>query len=250
MSAFLQTLLWVGLIAWALLRFEKVIGALVGAVTKRIEDGDELAAPGGFRIGVRQTSAAEEKDQLQKEAQEAVRNGQAEGAEPPEPVERVNQAPQGESPFGREAKNRTTYAAALRNVSDAKSLGLKWLGMTLGAQVLPNVTVGKTAFDGLLKQADGTPRGLVAVKLVNSISQLERIFAQIKEMADVERISNKDGPLRIAVVLVRSDRLQDKSLWPYIPTDFGHAVDWYEIDLPQLRQMYGLKVEPETNGNS
>lgn len=245
MSAFLQTLLWVALIAWALLRFEKVIGALVGAVTKRIEDGDELAAPGGFRIGVRQVSAGEQRDQLHREAEEAVRNSEAESEGQAEPAVEANQHPVGDNLSGGVAHGGfNALAGALRDVSDAKTLGLKWLGMAMGGQILPNVKVGDISFDGLLKFPDGGPRALVVVKLVNSLSHLPSIVEQVKAMANLKRLPDSRGPLRISVVLVRSDRLANEKLWPYIASASSDEIDWREIDLPQLRAMYGLNVGP------
>jgi len=243
-AAFLQTLLWVGLIVWALLRFEKVIGALFGAVTKRIEDGDELAGPGGFRLGVRQTPAAEQKDRLQEEAQEVVRNVVTEQGQPLGPAGEGDQHPRAEELPASKPTVKQALEAAVRDVSDAQTLGLKWLGMVTGGQVLPNVKVGNTAFDGLLKQPDGRPQALVMVKLVNSVSQMAEIGEQAKRWSSTKRLAGTFGSLPISVVLVTSDRFdRGERLWNHIPPYVRDVVQWYEIDLRQLRSMYGLEIE-------
>lgn len=244
MAAFSQTLLWVALIVWALLRFEKVIGALFNAVTKRIEDGDELAGPGGFRIGVRQTPADEQKDRLQEEAQEVVRNVVTERDSPPAPPGQDDQHAPADAVSTSSPGVRQALEVAIRDVSDAQTLGLKWLGMTEGAQVLPNVKVGDIAFDGLLKRPDGKPQALVMVKLVNSLSQMAGIAKQAKTWSNMRRLSGTYGPLPISVVLVASERVaSDTQLWQHIPQWARGAVQWYEIDLRQLRSMYGLEIE-------
>lgn len=244
MTALLQTLLWVVLIVWALLRFEKVISGLLSAVTKRIEDGDELAGPGGFRIGVRQTPAGEQRHRLQEEAQEVIRNVLPEEGDPPAPSAQRHQEDRAEQePANQFPSIKNALGKAVRDVSDAQTLGLKWLGMTEGGQVVPDVMLGNTAFDGLLKRPDGSAQALVMVKLVNNVSQIATIVEQAKSWFQARPSSGKYAQLPIAVVLVTSDHFDSSiSLWHHLPINMIGDAKWYQIDLRQLRSMYGLEV--------
>lgn len=261
MAAFLQTILWVGLIVWALLRFEKAIGAVFAAVTKRIEDGDEVSAPGGLRIGARPTTQAEQIQRVQLAAREAMRSdngGGEDGAEAvqpdrpqPEQQERpdANSLDGGQEPVAQNAgldnrlrsnlSVRESLEVATRDVLDAQNFGLMWLSMMTGTSIQPSVTVGSVVFDGILVSPSGKQFGLAIVKLVTSFSHLEDIESEILRLA--EGIKKKNHAIPLYVVLVKSESIPAGSnLWMELSVEVQISATIYEIDLSQLRSMYGL----------
>lgn len=238
MFPFLQTVLWVGLIGWALIRFEKAIGAVLTALTKRIEDGDELAAPGGFRM-VRHTPAAEEMDRLRQEAQEVVRNEAPEPMAQP-PAQELDNAP--EPPEVDRVKRpnssvRDSLEVAARDVLDAQTLGLKWLGMVTNTGIHPSISVGDIALDGAMVDPNGKVIGLVLVKLVSSIGQLQDVSQQVVRLADQCAAYGT----RLSVLLVKAtDLVANTHLYELLPSPARDRAIFYEVDLPQLRKAYGL----------
>ncbi|ADP17321.1 hypothetical protein AXYL_04001 [Achromobacter xylosoxidans A8] len=243
MSAFLQTLLWVGLIAWALLRFEKTISALFTVVTTRIEDGAELRGP-GFVLGASQTPPSEQRMRLRQEAQEVVLRA-AEGFEGIGQPRQRDQPVSSDSPAAATPSVKQSFETALRAVSDAKTLGLMWLGMVTGATVLPNVQVEDLVFDGMLRPASGVPT-FVTVRLVNDLSQISEISEQVMNLSvrigQGATITVRNS--KMAVLLVTSDHMPDKAhTWPLISEQARSVATWYQVDLRQLRSMYGLEVD-------
>lgn len=235
MFAFLQTVLWVGLIVWCLLRFEKSISAVVAAITKRIQDGDELAAPGGFRIGMRQTPAEEQKHKLQEEAKELVQTLSTESEANANDPHKCQQG-DAERPSVKDA-----LEAAVRDVSDAQTLGLNWLGMVTGGQVVPNLTIGGVAFDGLLRGFDGKSQSPVLIKLINSVTQVMDVVKQVENWTTVEAASAQYVPLPITVLMVTTERVDAETrLWDHVPPSARAAATWYQVDLNQLRATYGF----------
>jgi len=238
MFAFLQTVLWVGLIVWCLLRFEKSISAVVAAITKRIQDGDELAAPGGFRIGMRQTPVEAQKNRLQDEAKELIQTLSTDSewrAADPQECEAADEL-KSERP-----SLKVALEAAVRDVADAQTLGLNWLGMVTGGQVVANLTIGNVAFDGLLRGADGKSQSPVLIKLVNRVSQVADLVKQVENWTAAEARSDRYVPLPLTVLMVTTERVgAGASLWEHVPPSARAAATWYQIDLAQLRATYGF----------
>lgn len=238
MSAFFQTVLWVGLIVWTLRRFEKVIATLFAAVTKRIEDGDELAAPGGFRIGVRQSTPEEQKIRLREEAEAISRTERMETPARSGPSVSDDESANDVGASRTSPSIKSSLQTAVRDVSDARALGVKWLAMTMGAHFIPDVTFDGHVYDGLITPSGGR-HCLVWVRLVNDVNQLASISEQARALAEDTKGA------RVSVVLVASGAAIGTSMWQLLPLDVQAAFEWHEIDLPQLRRIYGLNA-PES----
>lgn len=78
----LQTLAWIALIVWTVLRFSRELKAIVGAIEARIKDGSSIKA-GPVEIGslVRPQSTAEQSEQIQLELEDYSSGIESDGSE-------------------------------------------------------------------------------------------------------------------------------------------------------------------------
>lgn len=182
-TSLIETVLWVGLIVWLVLRFQPHIEAVVTSIQKRIDSGSTIKA-GPFTVEeFRPQPIEDQKKKAKEEIQEAI------GHE----IETTNT----------EARQKVTDAL-LSVYMRAEDLALRAIQSDYGATINRQVTAGRdTGFDATFVK-DGRLH-IVEVKYIQDISNIVRIRASIERLANsIESYHWKNAEIILAVVMANS----------------------------------------------
>lgn len=274
----LQTLFWVALIVWILIRFDGLLTGFLQAVIKRVNDGAEVHLPGQIRIIP--TSVAEQRERLEAELVEHAATvaddsgtGTALSDEGLEPLaQQANRVESGathaggtqtaasssdgpesatDNDFGTWKKYSLSnkYLNRVRDILDAQTLALRYLGAELGKAVLSEVSIEGRPVDGVVTDKDSSVVGIVEVKFVGSLRTIPTVVDGFVKQHD--RLSTfmaaSSPPVRfIAVVVVPRESMMQSVRNALLLNDVFSKnllnVSLHVYSLPHLRRSFGIDV--------
>ena len=217
----IETILWVGLIVWLVLRFHAQIEGLTKALQKRIESGSTVKA-GPFQI---------------------------EDLRPQEPEGQKKKAEEERKEFAateRDSEDKITHKPG-REVSQAdylriEDLALRAIQLDYGKTIQRQVTGGRDpGFDAAFT-VDGRLH-IVEVKYVRSLNNINLIGKSIKRISDsIEKYHWKNVELIIAIVLENDIDIHDAdSKFMRLLENVDIAVKIKPYYLGELENKFGIE---------